>query len=642
MNALLRPVHGLARVPAYVWAGLLLSALLVLMAFVTRGAGAPGALALTQAEVVLAGQGRATAHTVQLPHAWDNRRRGWSGEAHYRLRLPEALESAAAIEPGLGLLISRVGVRFRVLLNGEEIAAESWRRGAGYVDTGTHAHFVALPPRLMARDWASNRIEIQIQGQALRISGLSPIWVGPRDALQQRYQWLTGWQVHLTWMVAASAFMMGLLSLLIWARTAERLFGLLAAGLLVLTVRLWLSTPVFLPGPFLWWDYLHKLTFTLYCGFSYLFMSELFDFRQGLVRKVVNAMMLLGPFWLGLLAWTQNYQLYRVWTGVIVLVCVLALVKVMHRARWGLNVNQRLMVVVGLAAMVTGLRDFLVVQLGMAGDVDIRWMTPGSMVVMFAMGWVLLRRTAQSIEQVAQTNAELSRQVGEREEALHGLFAQLRVAENQRVLEAERRRLTRDMHDGLGSQLVQTLNLVRSSGQHIESAVVTGMLNHALDELRMTLDSLEPMEGDLPTILGTLRQRIAPALDAAGIELDWEVQEVPAVAGLEARGVMHLFRCLQEVFANVVKHAHASRVEVRTWVEGERIVLSVTDNGVGLGGSPDTLFRQGGRGMGNIRLRAAEIGAEVEFSDACPGTCVRFGFARSLDGVRPGPLKPLP
>jgi signal transduction histidine kinase len=197
------------------------------------------------------------------------------------------------------------------------------------------------------------------------------------------------------------------------------------------------------------------------------------------------------------------------------------------------------------------------------------------------------------------------------------------------------------MHDGLGSQLVQTLNLVRSSGQHIESAVVTGMLNHALDELRMTLDSLEPMEGDLPTLLGTLRQRIAPALDAAGIELDWQVQEVPAVAGLEARGVMHLFRCLQEVFANVVKHAHASRVVVRTWVECERIVLSVTDNGVGLGGSPDTLSRKGGRGMGNIRLRAAEIGAEVDFSGACPGTCVRFSFAKSLGGVRPGPFKHL-
>jgi signal transduction histidine kinase len=153
------------------------------------------------------------------------------------------------------------------------------------------------------------------------------------------------------------------------------------------------------------------------------------------------------------------------------------------------------------------------------------------------------------------------------------------------------------------------------------------MLNHALEELRMTLDSLEPMEGDLPTILGTLRQRIAPALQAARIELDWQVEEVPAVPGLEARGVMHLFRCLQEVFANVLKHAHASRVTVRTWAEAGRVYLSVSDNGVGLGAGPDPAFRDGGRGISNIRLRAAEIGAEVRFSTEPPGTCVCFCFA---------------
>jgi signal transduction histidine kinase len=135
------------------------------------------------------------------------------------------------------------------------------------------------------------------------------------------------------------------------------------------------------------------------------------------------------------------------------------------------------------------------------------------------------------------------------------------------------------------------------------------------------------MEGDLPTILGTLRQRITPALQAARIELDWQVQEVPAVPGLEARGVMHLFRCLQEVFANVVKHAHATRVTVRTWQEGSQVLLSVSDNGVGLGSMPaGQAFRAGGRGMGNLRLRAGEIGAELRFSDARPGTCVTLAF----------------
>jgi len=620
-------LQRLHRTPAYFWAGLLVGLMLLALGLATRVGHMPGAIAVEQATVLLAGQDDASGRAVELPHVWDNERRSWRGEAHYRLVLPEALAQAGQLESGLALLLPRVGVRFRVLFNGQELSAECWRRSAGYCDAGTRAHFVQLPQRLMAPQWADNRIEIQLKGQLLRSSGLSPVWVGPRDALYQRYRWLTWWQVDLTWMVVASSFMMGVLSLLIWSRTAEPLFGLLGGGLVVLTVRLWLSTPVFLPGPFLIWDYIHKLSFTWYCGFTYLFMSELFDFRQSLVRKLVVVMMALGPFWLALEAWLENYQLYRLWTGVIALVCVLAILKVLHRARWGMNVNQRLMVVVSLATMATGLRDFLVVQMDFPGDTDIRWMTPGSLVLMFAMGWVLVRRTAQAMEQVAQLNTELARKVSEREAELHAVFDRLRVVENQRVLEAERRRLTRDMHDGLGSQLVQTLNLVHSSGAKVDSASVANMLNHALEELRMTLDSLEPMDGDLPTILGTLRQRISPTLQAARIDLDWQVEAVSAVPGLEVRGVMHLFRCLQEVFANVVQHAQATRVTVRTWERGGRIFLSATDNGVGLGEPLESGFREGGRGISNIRMRASEIGAEVRFSCAHPGTCVTFSFA---------------
>lgn len=627
MNLKARARQTLSRVPAYLWAAFLLVVLLVLLATVTQGSAPPGAAQVTRADRVTFRNGVETVQPVALPHLWDDGTKTWGDEVHYRLRLPPTPPEATSGDAQLALLLPRIGVRFRVLFNGQEVESQAWRRGPGYFDAGTHAHFVPLPPSLRKPQWEHNRVEIQLQPQALRISGLAPVWVGSRDALQERHQRLIWWQVHLTWMVAASALMMGLLSLLIWMMSEERLLGLLAAGLLVLTLRLYLSTPLFLSGPFLAWDYLHKLTFTLYCGFLYLFISELFDFRQSVVRKLVKIMMVIGPFWLGVLVWTQNYNLYRLWTGVIVLVCVLALLKVIHRARWGMDVNQRLMVVVGLATMVTGLRDFLVVQVGLPGDVDIRWMTAGSLVLMFAMGWVLVQRTSQSMEQVERLNAELAHKVNEREDELHAMFSRLRAVESQRVLETERRRLTRDMHDGLGSQLVQTLNLVHSSGERVESATIAFMLSHALEELRMTLDSLEPMGGDLPTILGTLRQRIAPALKVAGIELDWQVQEVPVVPGLEARGVMHLFRCLQEVFANVVKHAHASRVAVRTWQDGERICLSVTDNGVGLGEAPESGYREGGRGISNIRLRAAEIGAEVWFSGALPGTRVTFSFA---------------
>lgn len=618
----------LGRIQAWAWVAAALAVILVWLAIVSLPQPIPGTFTFTSAEVALETRPELPPKTVKLPHIWDDERPQWEGDALYSLRWPEGL-SADPSEP-LALYLPRTGARFRVVLNGKLVAEEHWNT-RGYVDTSVVPHLVALPAELL-RPGGDNRLVIEVRGQLLRKSGLAPPIIGPRDALVARYERVHWWQVSATWMVAACSTLLAVLSGLMWLQGRERVFALLAAASMAWALRLVLTPAVNPHMPFELWFYLHKLSFTMYCGFLYLFLWDLFDFRQGLARRIVVALLCVGPFWLALVTFTENYNLYRIWTGVLVGVATLTMAMMFQRARWGLDGNQRLMVVVGAVTVITGVRDFLVVQLNFPGDGDLRWMTPGSLVFMLTMGWVLVNRTSRYLQQIGSLNQDLERRVREKESELRGAFDLLRDAERRQVLEEERQRLTRDMHDGLGSQLVQTLNVVRTSDR-ADPAVVAGMLNHALEELRMTLDSLEPLEGDLPAILGTLRRRIAPALDAAGIELEWQVEEVPPITvhgkGMESRGVMHLFRCLQEVFANILKHAGATRVAVRTWEEDGRAMLSVTDDGRGLGSG----FRDGGRGLNNIRLRAAEIGATVRFDDAGPGTRVQFRFAANQPPV---------
>jgi signal transduction histidine kinase len=57
--------------------------------------------------------------------------------------------------------------------------------------------------------------------------------------------------------------------------------------------------------------------------------------------------------------------------------------------------------------------------------------------------------------------------------------------------------------------------------------VVEEHVKLALDEMRMAVDSLQPTHDDLPTVLATLRYRLQPRLDAAGIELVWNVAVMP-------------------------------------------------------------------------------------------------------------------
>lgn len=629
-------VRALLRSPAYFWAGLILLIMMASLALASLPAPVAGAHTLAVAEVSHPLAGQAITREVLLPHSWEDETPPWSGEATYRLAWPAGLDQRQFGTEQLALLLPRVGTRFRVFLNGQDIYHQGWDR-PGFVNTAVIPHLVRLPTPLLKPNAADNRLEVVVRGMPLGKSGLSRVQIGPVHGLLARHDLVIWWQVHATWMVASCALMLALMSLMLWLNTRERMFGLLSVASFAWTLRLLITPLVAPPFSLEVWFYLHKLSFTVYCGFLYLFFWDLFDYRQGTIRNIVKGLLWLGPFWLAVTVYTHNHNLYRIWTGVMLLTAIVAMIKVIHRARWGFDANQRLMVVVGVALLITGARDYGVIHLNWTGDADIRWITAGSFVLMFTLGWVLVRRTTDAMEQVTRLNTELARKVGEREEELHRLFERLRLVESQRVLEGERRRLTRDMHDGLGSQLVQALNVVRSSGEQVDSAAVAAMLNHALEDLRMTLDSLEPMEGDLPTILGTLRQRIAPALQAASIDLDWQVQDVPAIPGLEARGVLHVFRCLQEVFANIVKHAQASRVTVRTLEVDGHVELSVSDDGVGLGAMAEGTFRDGGRGIGHIRLRAAELGVQVHFGGANPGTCVRFLFP-----VQPQPFEVFP
>ena len=168
----------------------------------------------------------------------------------------------------------------------------------------------------------------------------------------------------------------------------------------------------------------------------------------------------------------------------------------------------------------------------------------------------------------------------------------------------------REIHDGVGSQLVALLNLVTQRDARTE--VLTEHVQGALDEMRMAIDSLQPMHDDLATMLATLRYRLQPRLDAAGIVLDWDVAELPPIAGFTAQASLQLQRILLEAFTNVLKHARATRIALHaSWRDGPpaQVRIELQDNGPGLQAGPAT--PAAGRGIANMHARAEAIGAAL-------------------------------
>jgi len=165
-------------------------------------------------------------------------------------------------------------------------------------------------------------------------------------------------------------------------------------------------------------------------------------------------------------------------------------------------------------------------------------------------------------------------------------------------------------------------------------------LGTALDELRMAVDALQPTHGDLTTVLATLRYRLQPRLQAAGIAIDWQVDELPPIEGLTPTTVLQLQRVLQEAFTNALRHAQASRLWVRACLDHgppERLVLSVEDDGRGLPDNGGGAAPAGGQGLSSMQARAQAIGAELSVGPgAHGGTLVRLALpAGSAVGAPP-------
>ncbi len=189
--------------------------------------------------------------------------------------------------------------------------------------------------------------------------------------------------------------------------------------------------------------------------------------------------------------------------------------------------------------------------------------------------------------------------------------------EKQRLLLLERERLTREMHDGLGGQLVSTLSMVeRGQGTPAE---VAESLRRALDDIRIVIDSLDPDTTDLPTSLGKLRARLAPLLKRNGMTLAWQIDAVDGLRDFPPEASLHVLRVIQEAVTNAMRHSGGSSVEVRVEPasHGRRAIhLCIRDDGCGLG----TGGARGGRGVENMRTRAEELGGALRLGDANPGT----------------------
>ena len=177
-----------------------------------------------------------------------------------------------------------------------------------------------------------------------------------------------------------------------------------------------------------------------------------------------------------------------------------------------------------------------------------------------------------------------------------------------RAGEDERRRLRRDLHDGLGPALsglglkleAARLLLARSperAGAHL--AELQNEVQGSVNEVRRLVHDLRPPKLDDLGLLGALEEVLA---GVQGLGLTARFEAPAALPPLGAAAEVAIYRVAQEALTNVVKHAHARQVVLRLRTDARQLTLEIEDDGVGL---PEV--REPGVGSQSMRERAEAL-----------------------------------
>ena len=142
---------------------------------------------------------------------------------------------------------------------------------------------------------------------------------------------------------------------------------------------------------------------------------------------------------------------------------------------------------------------------------------------------------------------------------------------------------------------------------------------------------MEVVDADLLLLLATLRFRLSPRMESAGVQLRWDIQDIPRLEWLTPGTSLHILRILQEAFTNIIKHAHATEIRVATAVADGCIWVTVSNNGQGF--DVERALHSGGKGMANQQRRAGFVGGRVQWHSSGAGSCPQTAPSGGLELV---------
>lgn len=578
-------------------------------------------LELRAARVSTTVDGRVEQRETTLPYYWDRQHQNRPGTATFEL--PFAI-SDKPTEP-YGVYFSRVGNTAEIWLNGILLSRLGDIQTANMADYAKAPQYVLIPAQLLQTD---NVFRITLHADGGRRGGLSTVTVGPEEEVRDIFSQAYRWRVTGSMAVVVFSLVVSVTALVLWMTQGD---GGLAKGFMRDGVYLsagvaelcWvvrqsdvalLQPPVSWP----WWSVVQTVAYAGWICCAALFCHHVAGWHRHAsmrwVRTVLWGLLLTSApaaYW----SQTQYQDLYlTLWLGFSSFLFIGYGLFYFWAALRHPTTERMLVATAGLLNVLVGFRDWLMIRISDSFDAT-HWIRFSSVLFGLALGYIVITRFREVSAQARDLMANMAAKVVEKEQALAASYQQLEQLAREQERTAERTRILRDMHDGVGSHISAAIRQLQSGKASNEQMLQT--LRESLDQLKLSIDAMNLPPGDITALLANLRYRLEPRFKASDIELQWDVDLLPPLVQLDDKAMRQLQFMVFEALSNVLQHAHASalRIELRG-TPGGGAQLRVIDNGCGF-----DLQRVQPKGLGSLRERAAAMGARLEVSSV-PGRTV--------------------
>ena len=595
----------------------------------------PCSAVILSTQVVKANQNLAQVPTqgwqnVQLPDDWESRWPNYSGSVWYRIVWEYQCQDDQEQLP-VALLIDRIIIAGIVYSNKELIwhdkslvkpLSRSWNMPRYWV----------LPSTSLNE--GRNEVLVRVVGVASQHSGLGVVKLGNAETISGMHEQLMFERRTLYFINLLITLVFGTTSFLIWLfRRREVAFGWFALNCFFWSLFI---CNLLIVEPFPFTDSLIHSRLNLIFLVAYAYTLSLFLWRFANVTFVNLEKFLISltlVFVVVLLAIPDQYLSIALnsafFSSIVIFILNCFFIQwIAYKKR---KFDVYLLAAVFFLFIIIACHDLhLILNIPFTG---MMWTPFAAPITSLAISFILAWRISKNMRHIEKFNRTLKETVETVSFDLEQSLEKKHQLEIENMRLQERLNLAHDLHDGLGGSIVRSMILLEHS-EKVEKPQVLSMFKLLRNDLRQVIDSGSSLGAKTPESpilwVAPLRHRFVQLFEEMDIQSSWMLAS-------HWNTIPHPLHCLtlsrvaEEALTNIVKHSHATKVEI-SLVEDEqhRLILEIEDNGQGF--IVNTVQEGLHVGLQSMQVRVKRIGGEFHIHSEAGLTVIRAVVPHKLRG----------